>query len=141
MADVLSPVVGSAANKPNLFLETYGVSYGLDIFALGHNAVRRDLNDIYDVLYAFELRRGDVHLSDVAEFFKWFKPVAKFIRDIFELEVRMLKSSLTYEHCILKVFASLFILFRFIRSVSSFHGLPLPPRGSRERWEVQKDLH
>eukprot|EP00190_Bangiopsis_sp_CCMP1999_P005639 CAMPEP_0198722598 /NCGR_PEP_ID=MMETSP1475-20131203/269_1 /TAXON_ID= ORGANISM="Unidentified sp., Strain CCMP1999" /NCGR_SAMPLE_ID=MMETSP1475 /ASSEMBLY_ACC=CAM_ASM_001111 /LENGTH=331 /DNA_ID=CAMNT_0044483511 /DNA_START=66 /DNA_END=1061 /DNA_ORIENTATION=- len=80
----------SARNKPDLFLETYGTSYGLDIFTLGHNAVRRDISDLFDMLLAYELRRGDVHLGDVNELFKWLKPMTRFLLDIIALEERLI---------------------------------------------------
>mmetsp|Transcript_13291 Transcript_13291/g.33705 ORF Transcript_13291/g.33705 Transcript_13291/m.33705 type:complete len:362 (-) Transcript_13291:362-1447(-) len=75
-----------AGRKPVLFYEVYGSSFGLDLFACPHNAVRRELSDLYDVVHAMTKLNLKLTTEDVDSFFRWWAQFRNFLYAVFEVE-------------------------------------------------------
>eukprot|EP00180_Rhodochaete_pulchella_P000799 Plantae.Rhodophyta-Rhodochaete_pulchella.ctg16312.p1 GENE.Plantae.Rhodophyta-Rhodochaete_pulchella.ctg16312~~Plantae.Rhodophyta-Rhodochaete_pulchella.ctg16312.p1 ORF type:complete len:420 (+),score=62.23 Plantae.Rhodophyta-Rhodochaete_pulchella.ctg16312:66-1262(+) len=91
-----TPQPRGAPSKPAIFAEVYGGgSYGLDLFTFTHNAVRRELSDLYDLLWALDRFGADVTFSDIDKFYAWWGVFSAFCRDCFDIEERFVYPLIT----------------------------------------------
>lgn len=66
--------------RPWTFAEV-GRDWAMDTFAISHNAVRRELNDLYGLVVSMVKRKDAVNAEDINNFFVWWPPFAEFILD------------------------------------------------------------
>ncbi|KAA8490516.1 hypothetical protein FVE85_5041 [Porphyridium purpureum] len=78
-------------SAPSLQFDSWNASWVVDIFALHHNALRREIVDMYDMLASMMRRRKTLRPAvDVAFFYAWFKELSWFLIEYFELEEQVL---------------------------------------------------
>eukprot|EP00183_Erythrolobus_madagascarensis_P003031 CAMPEP_0185851632 /NCGR_PEP_ID=MMETSP1354-20130828/10711_1 /TAXON_ID=708628 /ORGANISM="Erythrolobus madagascarensis, Strain CCMP3276" /LENGTH=774 /DNA_ID=CAMNT_0028552661 /DNA_START=333 /DNA_END=2657 /DNA_ORIENTATION=+ len=75
----------------SLKFASFGESWAVDVFSLPHNAIRRDLIDLYDMLESMYMRKRvlDVPL-EIAMVFEWLRTFRSFLLRYFECEEQVL---------------------------------------------------
>jgi hypothetical protein len=87
---------GSASRIPVLCMTDYGVgSYGSDVWALPHNAIKRELFDMYEIVAAMRQGYLALTLGDVYDFRRWWRLLHIFWRQYVEIERALLDPLVT----------------------------------------------
>jgi len=73
--------------EPPLYLSSYGVGdWWIDVFSLYHNALRREMQDMYYMLTSMHKRVLTLAHDDVNQFFDWFDVFVMFLEWYFKVE-------------------------------------------------------
>mmetsp|Transcript_3034 Transcript_3034/g.5366 ORF Transcript_3034/g.5366 Transcript_3034/m.5366 type:complete len:911 (-) Transcript_3034:1001-3733(-) len=76
--------------EPVLVPAPYGEKWSMDIFALPHNAIKRELVDLYRILMSLQKRMIDLRHSEIDDFYNWWEVFEAFVLDYFEIEERVI---------------------------------------------------
>jgi len=71
---------------PVLIPAPYGKLWSVDVFALYHNALKKELQDMYSIvesMYKFQINLG---FEDIERFYSWWEVFEGFIIDFFDIE-------------------------------------------------------
>eukprot|EP00183_Erythrolobus_madagascarensis_P001577 CAMPEP_0185851674 /NCGR_PEP_ID=MMETSP1354-20130828/10969_1 /TAXON_ID=708628 /ORGANISM="Erythrolobus madagascarensis, Strain CCMP3276" /LENGTH=881 /DNA_ID=CAMNT_0028552709 /DNA_START=27 /DNA_END=2672 /DNA_ORIENTATION=+ len=72
--------------EPVLIPVPYGEKWSMDIFALPHNAIKRELVDLYKILGSLQKRMMDLRHTEIDDFYNWWEVFEAFVLDFFEME-------------------------------------------------------
>ncbi|KAA8496479.1 hypothetical protein FVE85_0208 [Porphyridium purpureum] len=75
--------------EPVLIPAPYGEKWSMDVFALPHNALKRELLDLYKILGSLQRRMIDLRHSDIDDFYNWWEVFEAFILDYFDMEEKI----------------------------------------------------
>jgi len=84
-------VIKSRHSIPSLQFSSFNVSWVVDVFSLAHNAARRELVDLYDMLESMEKRKRELLIpQDVTLLFQWLRAFRVFLFAYFECEDKVI---------------------------------------------------
>mmetsp|Transcript_5615 Transcript_5615/g.10006 ORF Transcript_5615/g.10006 Transcript_5615/m.10006 type:complete len:369 (-) Transcript_5615:531-1637(-) len=77
--------------EPPLYLADYGQgSWQLDVFSFPHNAIRREMSDMYYLVASMQKRVLDLSHDDIDDFYDWFDIFQMFVQWYFVFEEKLL---------------------------------------------------
>mmetsp|Transcript_15414 Transcript_15414/g.33184 ORF Transcript_15414/g.33184 Transcript_15414/m.33184 type:complete len:575 (+) Transcript_15414:60-1784(+) len=80
-------LIKQRSSVPSLQFSSFNESWAVDVFSLPHNATRRELVDLYDILQSMETRKKSLSIpTDVVNFFQWLGVFRTFLLTYFECE-------------------------------------------------------
>jgi len=76
---------------PSLQFSSWHKSWVVDLFSLPHNAIRRELIDLYDMIESMEKRKRDFHVElELGLFFTWLRTFQRFLYTYFTFEEKVM---------------------------------------------------
>mmetsp|Transcript_16332 Transcript_16332/g.40233 ORF Transcript_16332/g.40233 Transcript_16332/m.40233 type:complete len:439 (-) Transcript_16332:49-1365(-) len=83
---VAKALARALADKPDLALPTYGDNWAVDPFLILHNAVRRELLDLYTIIWSLE-RRSNIDVgAESEEILQWWSEFQLFCTSALDVE-------------------------------------------------------
>jgi len=76
-------------SEPVIIPTPYGETWSMDVFALPHNGIRRELVDLYKIMESLVKRHLDLRHSDIDDFYNWWEVFEGFVLAHFDLEEKV----------------------------------------------------
>mmetsp|Transcript_6832 Transcript_6832/g.12230 ORF Transcript_6832/g.12230 Transcript_6832/m.12230 type:complete len:349 (-) Transcript_6832:1035-2081(-) len=87
----LRKMTETVLKEPALYLVDYGTgNWARDTFAWPHNAIRREMSDMYYLVASMQKRVLDLGHEDIDDFYNWFDIFQMFVQWYFQIEEKLL---------------------------------------------------
>jgi len=84
------PKLIHGSGRPSIINAPYGNNWALDVLALPHNGVRKELTDCYEILLYYELNWEETFNDEITRFFAWWEIFQNFVLRYFDSEEELL---------------------------------------------------
>eukprot|EP00186_Timspurckia_oligopyrenoides_P002553 CAMPEP_0182446782 /NCGR_PEP_ID=MMETSP1172-20130603/5997_1 /TAXON_ID=708627 /ORGANISM="Timspurckia oligopyrenoides, Strain CCMP3278" /LENGTH=346 /DNA_ID=CAMNT_0024642861 /DNA_START=221 /DNA_END=1261 /DNA_ORIENTATION=- len=83
-------ILSEALSEPPMYLVPFGKGWAEDLFALLHNSVRREVQDLYYIVNSMYKRSVDLSPQDVSDFYEWLSFFALLLDFFFQFDEKSL---------------------------------------------------